>query len=85
MTILQIHKHSKRADHMPVQLKVVDNPSNIDCPILRLVGMTLLQDSHYTSLSEPFLESIKRLSESQVLADETEWLSYNSKANLQGE
>ena len=71
---------------MPVQLRAADSPrllsSQSECSILRLVGIVSIQNGHYTSLSEPFVESAKKLSESQTLVDESEWLLYNSKAHL---
>lgn len=71
---------------MPIQLRTPDSPRSAstqsDCPILKLVGVLSLWDGQYTSLSEPFVETTKKLIESQTLVDETEWLLFNSKAEV---
>lgn len=82
----QIHKHSKRVNHMPIQLRCSDSPRSAGSAttILRLVGVIALNGGHYTSYSEPYVESNKKLTESQMLVDETEWYYFNSKESMQG-
>ena len=74
--ILQVHKHSKRLNHMPVQMKTVSDLSQYgeEGSILRLRGLLTVRDDHYTSLSEP----------PGAEATNSQWLHFNPQAAEKG-
>ena len=74
--VLQVHKHSKRLNHMPVQMKTVSDLSQYgeEGSILRLKGLLTVRGDHYTSLSEPPAAEVTN----------SQWLHFNPQAAEKG-
>ena len=70
--LFQIHRHSKRANHLPIQLKTESDMIEQDGSILLLKGVMSVRDGHYISISEP------------PGPPSSEWLHFNSTAHLKG-
>lgn len=82
LLMIQVHKHDKRAGHMPINLKLLDemgsSNSSVDCqhhgvPVtMRLFSVICIATSHYVTFTRTSLHR------------DSKWLYFDSMALRQG-